>query len=773
MTSGRINLPGAPLVATAIKGPLDDAPVEAHLLEGTRLRGNLAEFDPARGLVILQPQESTQHIPIPFANLRFLRFMRKLPINRGSHPARERGDLVTMPDPEREYSIIFTDGKRIEGRTRGTVTDESGIHLFHITGNDHVQRLFVPQTSIKDSRLGPLLGQSIMNSSMTNAQQISVALLDQQQRRVRKIGSYLQDQAAVNTEQLEQALERQTKQSGSSGKKVGELLMEEQLITPDQLHTALDIQRGERNKKLGEILVEMKVLNPEEVYVALSHKLGLPLVKLENFNLDPDVLDLIPEDTARRYLLMPLFLYRNRLVVAMADPTNNEALDMARFITGRNIEPVIAMKDEIIKAINHYYGTIDSAAAIEELKVVDQRMDEAQKEHERREAERMSQEKPIVRLVNGMIYDGIRRRASDIHVRPLEHKVDLLYRIDGSMIHIKHFSKALLPAIVSRIKIIGSMDISERRLPQDGRSSMVIENNVVDLRISIIPTVEGESVVIRILNTAQGLKSVNDLGFGERDHSIFTDLLHKSYGILLVTGPTGSGKSTTLYAALQEIRKQDVNIITVENPVEYHLDGIEQIQVNPVTNFTFARALRHILRHDPDVIMIGEIRDQETAKIAIESALTGHLVLSTLHTNDAASAVTRFMEMGIEPYMLSSTLLGVLAQRLVKRNCKHCMEEEKVDEAIRRLLKVSDDEVFYRGKGCEHCNQTGYSGRLGVYELLAVNRELQDCIVGGVTANQVHDQAIKDGMITLTENALAQARLRKTSLAEVYRVRLE
>ncbi len=316
------------------------------------------------------------------------------------------------------------------------------------------------------------------------------------------------------------------------------------------------------------------------------------------------------------------------------------------------------------------------------------------------------------------------------------------------------------------------MNIAERRVPQDGRARVVEGGNVVDLRISIIPTVEGESVVIRLLNTEVGLKTISELGFSERDLPVFSDLIHKSYGIILVTGPTGSGKSTTLYAALEEVRKQNVNIITVEDPVEYHIPGIEQIQVNSAIGFTFARALRNILRHDPDVIMIGEIRDEETARIAVQSALTGHLVLSTLHTNDASGAVTRLMDMGIESYLLSSSLLGVLAQRLMRRNCIECAREEDVEPGIRISLGVPKDEVFYKGAGCERCNGTGYSGRLAVYELLLVTSGLRRLIKEGVASEQIQREAAKEGMVPLTANALSQARIGVTSLEEVYRVRL-
>lgn len=318
------------------------------------------------------------------------------------------------------------------------------------------------------------------------------------------------------------------------------------------------------------------------------------------------------------------------------------------------------------------------------------------------------------------------------------------------------------------------MDISERRLPQDGQARINDRGNIIDLRISVIPTVNGESAVIRLLNTEVGIKSIDQLGFNSRDSELFTNLLHKSNGLILVTGPTGSGKSTTLYAALQTVIERNLNIITVENPVELHIDGIEQIQVNTVPGYTFAKSLRHILRYDPDVIMIGEIRDEETAKIAIESALTGHLVLSTLHTNDAAGAVTRLLEMGADPFLINATVLGIFAQRLVRKNCPHCLrKDDNIDPLIRKTLDIPEGFEFYKGIGCSECNNKGYKGRLAVYELLRITANMHDLILPGVSSQVIYEQAIKDGMIPLTENAMEQARKKLTSLEEVYRVRLD
>ena len=498
----------------------------------------------------------------------------------------------------------------------------------------------------------------------------------------------------------------------------------------------------------------------------LAERLGLPFVELRNFDFDERVLGLIPAEFARENDVIPLKADHTNLSVAIANPLQQDIYQMLAFITGLKVNACVAVLKDVQWAIRQYYGVQDDELALEAIE--DNHNNEVVGE-----LERLGSEQPIVRLVSNIIRDAIDRQASDIHLRPREKNVELLYRLNGTLTTIRFLSKSLLPAVVSRIKILGGMNIAERRMPQDGRSCVRTRNNVVDLRISIMPTVEGESVVIRLLNAQVGLKSIDELGFSKHDEEIFIDLIHKNNGIFLVTGPTGSGKSTTLYAALDEVRKQNVNIITVEDPVEYHMDGIEQIQINHATGYTFSRALRNILRHDPDVILVGEIRDQETGKIAVESALTGHLVLSTLHTNDAAGAITRLIEMDIEPYLLNGSLLGVLAQRLVKKNCPHCLKLEPVDKLVRQALKIPLEEAYYAGVGCEKCNQTGISGRIAVYEMLRVNDEIKELIKAEVSTTKIHQAGLKNGMVPLTMNALSRAKNKQISLAEVYRIRLE
>lgn len=547
---------------------------------------------------------------------------------------------------------------------------------------------------------------------------------------------------------------------------LGNLLVDCGIIGQEQLKKALIHQhKHPEYGRLGQVLLALQMITPEQLSMTLAQQLGVPQVSLEHFEIQEEALKLVPESLARRFMVVPLLIDGERLIVASPDPTDSEVLHMLGFISSKAVEAVLASANEVIQAVNHYYA----GATAEELP-------ENETSDESLSLQRMKQlaeDKPTVRFVDNLLEDAISRRASDIHLRPGAKDVAILLRIDGVLIETRRLKRSTLPAIVSRIKIIGGMNIAERRLPQDGRHLVRLSERSIDLRLSIMPTVHGESVVIRILDTRQSLKSLDQIGFSGTDVERFRSLISHNQGIVLVTGPTGSGKSTTLYAALNGIKASGVNVITVEDPVEYQIDGIRQIQVKPKIGYTFARALRHILRHDPDVIMVGEIRDQETALMATESALTGHLVLSTLHTNSAATTVTRLLEIGIAPYLLNASLLGVLAQRLVRRNCPHCLEEEIVSDSVRQALGLSADETFYKGRGCDKCNNLGFSGRVAAYELLEVTPALRAMIEPAVSAQKIEQQAIDDGMRPLTQSALQLAREKLIALSEVYRVRLE
>jgi type IV pilus assembly protein PilB len=581
-----------------------------------------------------------------------------------------------------------------------------------------------------------------------------------------ELGQLLEAQSSINekyAQESEIANLHLTKGHGL----LGQALLKEHAISPESLRKALAIRREDGSKKIGEILLELGEVNREALNLALCSQLDIPMVSLTNFDLDPQALQLLPKTIAKRYEVLPLMFHDDHLVIAAPSLLVQEASDFLRFVTQKNMIVAVAKHQEIIQAINENYLEHEESEGLQEF---EQSLTASEPDIQAvKDAEFMAKQQPIVKLVDSMLQTAVLRNASDLHIRPEAKHFDLLYRIDGSMLKLKEYPKALLAAVVGRIKIMSRLNIAERRLPQDGRITYEHDQIKIDLRISIIPVQYGESIVIRVLNKNQGLRALNQIGFQEKDEARFQDLLNRSHGIILVTGPTGSGKSTTLYAALQEVVKADVNIITVEDPIEYELPGTRQIQLIPAINFSFPQALRHILRHDPDVIMIGEMRDVETCKIAVESALTGHLVFSTLHTNDAASSIVRLMEIGVEPYMIRASVVGILAQRLVRKNCPHCMIEETVTPIMRENLSLGIDEKFYQGQGCEHCHQTGFAGRLAVYELLVVNEAIRDAIHASASADELAKLAIANGMTKISEHGVAQARARMTSIAEVYR----
>ena len=560
----------------------------------------------------------------------------------------------------------------------------------------------------------------------------------------------------------------------SSHQRLGELLVDSGQITEEQLIEALGELKGLPRSHLGRVLVDKGWIDADNLTATLAQQLGIPHVHLADFEIPAKAATRIPAELALGYNVLPLTLHDNTLVVATPKPFDEQMLAALRFYTGHSIEPVLASPEEIGQALNRFYASEAADRAAEELDFPQAQLTPHDSvAPEARSAEHEAMRKPVVRLVNAIILQAVHRGASDVNIRPARDQVNVYYRVDGKLRFVRALQKGLLRAVASRIRITANMDVAEHRRPQDGHTRVRIGDKLVDLRISIMPTINGESVVIRILDKQRGLKGMDQIGFSDADTKRLRQLMSRSNGIFLVTGPTGSGKSTTLYALLQDISREAPHIITVEDPVEYDVDGAEQIQIASGIGYTFAEALRHILRHDPDVIMVGEIRDLETARIANKAALTGHLVLSTLHTNDAASAITRLVDMGVEPYLLGSTVLGVMAQRLVRLNCPHCLAEEKIDKDIRAAMGVGPREKFKKGQGCRECDQTGYAGRTVVYELLTVEGELGDLVSHGRPGHEIREAAVRGGMVPLTRCAVNLAREGRTSLAEAYAVRLE
>ena len=552
--------------------------------------------------------------------------------------------------------------------------------------------------------------------------------------------------------------------------RLGDLLVNSGVITQEMLEKGLALQKGS-GRKLGETLVDEGIATEENIAKALSSQLHYDMVDLQTVTIEEEVLGLVPAAVLKKYKMIP-FEYAtdnmNVLRVAMSDPMDMTAMDDIGIITNLRVEPVVATTRSIMLAIDRYYGQAEVNSALEEYA--------KEKEILLEEEEDIYSEdvnnSPIVQLVKSMIDQAVRQRASDIHIEPMERQVRIRYRIDGALYEKANYNIRLLPAMVARIKIIGGMDISERRKPQDGRITQVVDRREFDIRVSILPTVYGEKVVMRLTSKNALTREKSQLGLRADELKKFDHILSNPHGILLVTGPTGSGKSTTLYTALSELNKEDVNIITVEDPVEANIDGINQVQVNNKANLTFATALRSILRQDPDIIMIGEIRDQETASIAVQASITGHLVVSTLHTNSAASTITRLADMGIEPYLIADSTIGVIAQRLVRRLCPECKKPKKADpEELEMLMLEPDADVtVYEPCGCSKCDGTGFRGRIGVYEIMEVTQPLKNIISKHGTAEEIKEKALEEGMNTLRMAATKYVLEGITSVPEMMRV---
>jgi type IV pilus assembly protein PilB len=551
---------------------------------------------------------------------------------------------------------------------------------------------------------------------------------------------------------------------------LGTLLIDEGLVTPETLDTGMALQR-ETGRPLGRVLVEEGLVEEADLVRALAKHIGIEFVDLNAVTVDPAAAALVPEPLARRYAALPIGFEEDALIVAMADPANVLAIDDIRALTGREVIPRVATRSDVERAIGGVAGLEDSVSDLAEFAADDDI--EAQ---DLASVEAATEDAPVVKLVNMLISKAAADRASDIHIEPTERDLRVRYRIDGVLHEIMRTPRSIMNAVVSRLKIMADIDIAERRRPQDGRISLKVGRRSIDLRVSTLPTIYGEKVVMRILDTSQALLQLEDLGFLPDTHTRFEESFTKPYGTILVTGPTGSGKSTTLYATLNVLNRPEVNIVTVEDPVEYRLSGISQVQVNRKAGLTFPSALRSFLRQDPDIMLVGEIRDKETATIAIESALTGHLVLSTLHTNDAPSAVTRLTEMGIEPFLVGSAIDAVLGQRLARRLCKQCKEPyEPTRDALEDVgwpfEEVGEEmPTLYRANGCAACSSTGYRGRLAVHELMNVTEEIERMTVERASTEDVSKMAVAQGMRTLRQDGLIKVARGETSIEEILRV---
>jgi type IV pilus assembly protein PilB len=565
--------------------------------------------------------------------------------------------------------------------------------------------------------------------------------------------------------------------------RLGEILLKESLITQDQLDKALEFQRS-NGGKLGSCLTKMGFITDDDITGVLSRQYGVPSINLKYYEIDPIVIKLIPQDTALRYQVVPLSRVGSVLTIAMTDPTNVFAMDDIKFMTGFNVEPVVASESAIAEAIARFYGGGHSnqeelSNLMKDLVDDDQELELATDEQEldATALERAAEEAPIIKLVNLILTDSLKRGASDIHVEPYENEMRVRFRVDGVLQTVMNPPLKLRDAMTSRMKIMAKLDIAEKRLPQDGRIMIKFKadgkKKELDFRVSTVPTLYGEKIVLRLLDKENLRLDMTKLGFEAESLKKFERNILKPYGMVLVTGPTGSGKTNTLYSSVSRLNQVDTNIMTAEDPVEFQLAGINQVQMKEQIGLNFAAALRAFLRQDPNIILVGEIRDFETAEIAVKAALTGHMVLSTLHTNDAPSTISRLMNMGIEPFLVATSVNLICAQRLVRRICSNCKEELEVPEQALIDAGYSPEEVkttkIYHGKGCSTCNKGGYKGRTGLYEVMEVNDELRELILVGASALELKKKAIEQGMITLRRSGLIKVAAGMTTMEEVLR----
>ena len=745
-------------------------------IDGRTEPGALLGLSLDAGTVEFQPRKSdSKKVHLRLNTIKSLNLTHSVAMSRSpaSRDAVPRGAPV---GPERQkFTLVFRDGEKLSGETMGYVKEPGGLFLYMANADDKVTRLFAPFTSVKSYQVGEQIGRMLIDDSKVTEQDVEAGLERQCQLRAMRLGEYLLASQIVTGEELDVALKRQ---KTASGLKLGEALIQSNLVTQDQIDQALQKQHSDRNRPLGDILVEMGIVDRETVKRALANQLGIPYVSLRKFNFDSKVVDLIDGKTARKHLAVPISRSGDTLVVAMEDPIKRETRQLLGVLTGLKIEPAMAAEEDIHAALDRIYGS-----ALSEDKVADLAselvLDASQKEVD--EIQVTESDNTLVRLVNRLIVDAYEQRVSDIHIEtyPGKANTQVRFRKDGTLVHYLEVPSAYRNALVSRIKIMCQLDIAEKRKPQDGKIDFQRYGSAkVELRVVTIPTAGGlEDIVLRVLAASKPIP-IGGLGLHPDSLAGLQKIAARPYGLFLVCGPTGSGKTTTLHSVLGHINVPGRKIWTAEDPIEITQQGLRQVQVNARIGWTFAAAMRSFLRADPDVIMLGEMRDAETAKVAIEGSLTGHLVLSTLHTNSAVESVVRLLDLGAEPFNFADALLGVLAQRLAKRLCAECrqartassdemrelLEEYCLDTALDRdavlrqwnggYANAGGEFTLYAASGCEACNKTGYRGRIGLHELFVGSPATKRLIQARATVAELQAAATAEGMRTLKQDGI-------------------
>lgn len=746
----------------------------AFLDTGKTILGKLVRFSPDESEFELCVGESDTHSVINMDSIKYLRLTHPLsPKKQDDFVTAQLGTEVIPGSDKQKCKIEFTDGDKLAGETMGSVRKKTGLYLFILNREGKIICYFIPSHSIKNCQIGEPIGKMLVKEKSATSKDIDLGLNKQQQLRSQRIGDYLTGEQLVTPKQLAQAL---LEQKHRPNMKLGEMLVKEKLITQQQLDAALSSQQHDRTVPLGEILVNMGLVDKDTIRRALARKLGIPVVNLRKFNVDPNVIKLIPENILRKHKIMPLCHTGDALIVAVLDPMNWAPLDTLRFYTKLTIEPVMASEDDISFAIDHFYGYDGGGSNIDEL------TSQLESEANTDEPEQIVAESDntLVRLVNKMILDAQQQGVSDIHIEsyPGKQNTRVRFRNDGTLADYFEIPANYRNALVSRIKIMCGLDISERRKPQDGKIDFQQYGPAkIELRVATIPTANNmEDVVMRLLTGAKPVP-IDQLGLNAKLLDKIRNIAVKAHGLFLICGPTGSGKTTTLHSVLSYINTPERKIWTAEDPIEITQHGLRQVQVNTKVGLTFATAMRAFLRSDPDVIMVGEMRDVETTKTGIEASLTGHLVFSTLHTNSAPESVVRLLDLGMDPFNFSDALLGILAQRLAKRLCEKCKESyspsaSEVDELLqeycldmpvdpgtvlqhwRSTYTTENEFTLYKACGCDECGNTGYKGRLGLHELLIGSSTIKRLIQRRATVEDLRNTAFAEGMRTLKQDGI-------------------
>lgn len=787
--------------------------VVANLCSGEKLTGRLHSLNLDADRLSLQPEGQDKTITLAISELKTLHLTQvrqfslredtgQQTVATGNDKEKPKRQNVEFSGSPQEFEVKFTDGESLEGDTFSFRTNHHGLSLYIASNPQQYSYCFIPHQVIESYRVGPHIGEVLVDEQLVSEAQLSSALSMQQAQREQPLGQYLRSRSIISTDELKEALKHQR---SIPHMRLGEILIKEKLLTEGQLNLALEAQIGDRKKPLGEILVRQGIVAMKDIQRCLSKKLGIPFVDLNEFELDENAVHMVPEALVRKHKVLPLYQYEKRLVVALENPMDLDALDAIAFHTKMSIDPVMASPTEIMRLIEAEYSVgvlqnveLDELGDFGDVEEIPEIIDEP-----------TVADNIVVKFANKIIYDAYKKGASDIHIEPNagNRKTLIRFRKDGSLLHYYEMPAKMRNALVARIKIMCDLDISERRKPQDGKLVFRKFSKLpIELRVATIPTIgQQEDVVLRILSSGKPM-ALEHLGLNEKDLKILTDMTTLPYGIFFVCGPTGSGKTTTLHSILSYINTPDRKILTVEDPVEITQPGLRQVQVNPKIGLTFATAMRSFLRADPDVIMVGEMRDKETTAIGIEASLTGHLVFATLHTNTAPESILRLLDMGMDRFNFTDALIGILAQRLTKRLCPHCKSAEIADQEELKALaaeycapavkgkakstitklqnqtlkawqeKYGDDKgqiTLYHPVGCSECDKTGYLGRLAIFELLATSDTIKKAILEQATVAEIQAIALEEGMHSLKQDGIEKVLQGQTDMLQVRKVCIE